>query len=443
MDSLDTLRSGQLRGARRLDLSCDLKVFPQEIFELAETLEILNLTNNQLTALPDDFGRLRRLKVVFLSRNRFDHLPEVLSQCPHLSMVGFKANQIETVSDRALPSALRWLILTDNCIEQMPQTLGTLKHLQKLMLAGNRLSSLPNLSGCQQLELIRLSANRLSALPNWLFQLPRLAWLAYAGNPCCSAYPRTQPLPDISWNKLTIGEVLGAGASGTILKAKWHQPRAVLSVAVKLFKGQVTSDGLPIDEMQACMAAGSHPHLITAIGRITHHPKSKDGLVLPLVAGYSNLGEPPSLETCTRDTYPPDVRFTVSQAVRIATDIAAAAGYLHNLGLIHGDLYAHNILVNGKGHSLLGDFGAASCYQSVGDEIAKNLERLEVRAFGCLLEELLIHCHDVLPQDSETVACLVDLEQRCLAVDPEQRPLFKAIHDRLTNISVDHASVPT
>ena len=52
------------------------------------------------------------------------------------------------------------------------------------MLAGNRLQALPaELAACRALELVRISANRLEALPDWLPALPRLAWLAFAGNP--------------------------------------------------------------------------------------------------------------------------------------------------------------------------------------------------------------------------------------------------------------------
>ena len=40
-----------------------------------------------------------------------------LGRCPQLSMVGFRANQIRTVSEKGLPPLLRWLILTDNRIK--------------------------------------------------------------------------------------------------------------------------------------------------------------------------------------------------------------------------------------------------------------------------------------------------------------------------------------
>ncbi|PXB90936.1 protein kinase, partial [Pseudomonas aeruginosa] len=46
MHTLQQLRSGELAGATRLDLSCGLREFPREIFELADSLEVLNLSGN-------------------------------------------------------------------------------------------------------------------------------------------------------------------------------------------------------------------------------------------------------------------------------------------------------------------------------------------------------------------------------------------------------------
>jgi Leucine-rich repeat (LRR) protein len=141
--TLDQLLAGQLNGTQRLKLACGLHEFPREILDLADTLEILDLAGNALSSLPDDLPRLKKLRIIFCSDNQFTELPEVLGQCEQLSMVGFKANRIHTVSGRSLPPALRWLILTDNEIETLPPEIGNCSQLQKLMLAGNRLQTLP------------------------------------------------------------------------------------------------------------------------------------------------------------------------------------------------------------------------------------------------------------------------------------------------------------
>src|SRR5690606_26874795 len=127
----------------RLDLSEGLTEFPPEIFALADSLEVLNLSGNQLSSLPEDLPRLHKLRILFCSDNAFNEVPSILGDCPALEMVGFKANRIHSLPASALPRKLRWLILTDNRLEQLPAEIGQCERLQKLMLAGNRLRSLP------------------------------------------------------------------------------------------------------------------------------------------------------------------------------------------------------------------------------------------------------------------------------------------------------------
>jgi hypothetical protein len=437
MHELERLKAGQLAGTRRLRLACGLTEFPREIFDLADTLEILDLSGNALTTLPDDLPRLHKLRVLFCSNNRFTTLPAVLGQCPQLSMMGFKANQIHTVPAGALPHTLRWLILTDNHIEQLPATLGQCTGMQKLMLAGNRLRALPTeLGACLQLELLRISANALPELPPMLLELPKLTWLAYAGNPFCdwleastlAASPNTH-IPPVDWHHLTTEQVLGEGASGTIYQAQMQYPAdgQAQAVAVKLFKGDITSDGLPHHEMAACLNAGQHPQLVPVLGKVAGHPDGQSGMVLPLISpNCRNLAGPPSLDSCTRDVYAEGARFGLPTVMHIAQGVASAAAHLHARGLMHGDLYAHNILYDDAGQVFLGDFGAASFLSLQDKQQAMALQRMEVRAFGCLLQELLEHCTGRPEQDSR-LQTLADLRDACLHHMPGQRPLFAAI----------------
>ena len=425
-DTLALLRAGRLAGTQRLDLSCGLTAFPPEIFDLADSLEVLNLSGNALAELPDDLPRLHRLRVIFCSDNVFTRLPEVLGRCEALEMVGFKSNRIAEVPAEALPPRLRWLILTDNRIENLPAALGACTRLQKLMLAGNRLCDLPDaMAACRALELVRLSANALSALPDWLLALPRLAWLAFAGNPFGEAAERSasdaQAAPRIDWHALSLGGKLGEGASGVIHRGMLDGTHPV---AIKLFKGAVTSDGWPHSEMAACIAAGAHPDLIPLVGRIVGHPQGTDGLVMTLVEpAFRNLAGPPSLASCTRDVYADGAQWSPAVALRIARGIAGAMAHLHANGVAHNDLYAHNILWHAQGEALLGDFGAAALLGGLSDAQAGAVQRLEVRAFGCLLEELLARCDAPVP----SAAALQALVDACLQPNVPSRPDFAAI----------------
>ncbi|MBV6824803.1 leucine-rich repeat-containing protein kinase family protein [Pseudomonas sp. PD9R] len=441
MHSLAQLRAGTLAGITRLDLACGLTEFPREIFDLADSLEVLNLSGNALRSLPEDLHRLIRLRVLFCSDNLFTELPVCVGRCEALTMVGFKANRIEQVPGQALPPLLRWLILTDNCISELPTELGQRPYLQKLMLAGNRLQRLPeSLRDCHRLELIRIAANQLTELPEWLLALPSLTWLAYAGNPLeteadAAALEATASIP---WSQVRLEQQLGEGASGVIHRAAWSRPgQPDTQVAVKLYKGEMTSDGSPLHEMNACITAGIHPNLICVEGRIVDHPQHTNGLVMQLIEpSYRNLAALPSLASCSRDIYANDTRFTADVALRIARGIASVAEHLHRQGITHGDLYGHNILWDEHGDCLLGDFGAASFHALEDNTESRALQRIEVRAFGVLLGELLERID--LGLSEELRVQWEALQQRCCQPDVLARPGFSEIVRVLQEVITAH-----
>ncbi|OEK07586.1 protein kinase [Flavivirga aquatica] len=386
--TLEALKSGELIGTKRLKLACGLKTFPEAILSLVDTLEILDLSDNQLTELPDSISKLKHLKIIFFARNNFTKFPKILKEFPVLNMIGFKSNQIQTVPENVFPPKLNWLILTDNKIKKLPKSIGDCGLLQKCALAGNQIEELPpEMANCLNLELIRISANKLKSIPKWLFELPKLSWVAFGGNPAARQIPLNTDFESFQWEDFTIKEQLGEGASGFISKAHWISKKE--DIAVKIFKGDVTSDGLPEDEMGISIAAGAHDNLISVLGKIKNHPEKKSGLIMRLISPtYINLGNPPNFKTCTRDVFDETSVFNGDELLKIAKSIASVCSQLHSKGINHGDLYAHNILVNKTAECLLGDFGAASFYD-VNSDLAHNIERIEVRAYTCLLEDVL------------------------------------------------------
>lgn len=402
-DTLARLRAGALHGSTRLDLRhTGLGELPPEVLSLAETLEVLDVSGNALSDLPEGLAACTRLHTLFASGNRFRHLPPVLGRLPALDTLGFKANQIAEVPAQALAPTLRWLILTDNRIAELPASLAACTRMQKLMLAGNRLTRLPpGLAALQRLELVRLSANQFAtaadALPMDLLALPRLAWLAHGGNPHTLAAEaqarRVDGRPRIAWRRLQLQALLGEGASGHIHAALLDADTQAQPVAVKLFKGEVTSDGLPASEMAASLAAGTHPHLVGELGQIDGHPEGRHGLVMRRVPPQCRaLAGPPSMHSCSRDVYAPGLQLPAARAVAMAEAVASALAHLHARGLAHGDLYAHNLLVDEDGSCLLSDLGAASFLPVDDARRAAALRGLDWRAYAVLVDELAARC---------------------------------------------------
>jgi hypothetical protein len=411
LHTLSQLRSGELAGINQLKLSENLTEFPFEILTLADSLEILDLSNNALSSLPDELVQLTKLKIIFASQNKFEHLPEVLGKLPNLEMVGFKSNQIKQVAQESLPAQLRWLILTDNLIETLPNSVGERTRLQKLALAGNRLTELPQtLAKAHNLELVRISANKLTRCPEQLFNLPKLAWIAFAGNPF-SAVKRTiysesdseshvalQSVPQVSSTSYTLENVLGQGASGVISKAHWNTPQSQFpdDIAVKVFKGEVTSDGYPQDELQACLQVGKHPNLVQSLAQVKEDLNSGGkylALIMSLIpASYQNLGLPPCFKSCTRDTFPQDFSLSIALIKKIVSQMQDVFAHLHKNQVCHGDLYAHNTLFNAQGNIIFGDFGAATSYQMLTLAQQEKVQQIEHRALNHFIDDLLSVC---------------------------------------------------
>ncbi|AXN33882.1 leucine-rich repeat-containing protein kinase family protein [Vibrio coralliilyticus] len=394
MHTVEQLRNGQLAGIQRLQISEQLTELPREILTLSDSLEILDVSNNLLCELPEWLTELTQLKIVFASNNRFTRLPLVLGQCERLEMVGFKSNQIVRVAEESLPEQLRWLILTDNQIEQLPESLGHRPRLQKLALAGNKITALPkSFKNLLNLELVRLSANQLDVFPQVLLELPKLAWMAFAGNPFCERLPHNESVPQISSASYSMNHVLGQGASGVISHADWLDKDFDFpaEVAVKVFKGEVTSDGYPQDELQACLQAGHHTNLVKSIAQLIED--NHLALVMELIpSDYFNLGLPPTLNTCTRDVFKPELTLSAEKIEYIVDQMLNVFSHLHDNKVCHGDLYAHNVLINAQGEMIFGDFGAASVYDYLTDAQQQGVRRVEARALSHFIEDLLSVC---------------------------------------------------
>lgn len=214
---------------------------------------------------------------------------------------------------------------------------------------------------------------------------------------------------------------------------------------------------------------GNHPNFIGVLGRVVDAATGQAGLVLPQLSldKYKILGNAPSFTTITRDTFPIGTDFSLAFIMRVLAGIAAACLHLHrNCGIMHGDLYAHNILtraqhVRDHAEALLTDFGAAS-FVATGSAEAALLERIEIRAFGCLVEDMLDHHHlstatsatatatsatsatasasatetdgaggEFTAAESECVRGLAELLRDCKMESVEARPSFTTVVQRL------------
>ncbi len=138
---------------------------------------------------------------------------------------------------------------------------------------------------------------------------------------------------------------LGAGGMATVFLA--HDPRHNRKVAVKIMHAELATiigSERFLKEIETT-ANLQHPHILPLFdsGRV-------DGTVfyvMPYLAGES-----------LRARLKRETQLPVNDAIRIATEIAAALDYAHRQGVIHRDVKPDNVLFH-DGRALVADFGIA------------------------------------------------------------------------------------
>ena len=158
------------------------------VIDLFFNLQILDVSQNALSDLPEGLNKLTTLSTFIGSNNRFsiDSFPKdfgtAMSSC--LKVLSLGGNELTCVPPQVLDmSKLRSLYLGSNRIKELTKDIHRLENLRVLYLGGNQLTSIPAEVGLlQNLQALSLCENSLRSLPASIARLRNLKSLGLHKN---------------------------------------------------------------------------------------------------------------------------------------------------------------------------------------------------------------------------------------------------------------------
>ena len=182
--------------------SCHIDCIPDDFFNNAsDTLEILNLANNNLRTLPDNIGNIHTLVELVVENNQLETLPSTIGNL----------------------HCLRKLRVPINKLQSLPESIGNLRALDYLCVRLNKLMMLPDsIGGMSALTTLYLACNELRALPASFGQLQALRILWLHNNKFTHGPPEVLKQLNITLEKLTLS-YNPLGPAGTLI-FHWNMP---------------------------------------------------------------------------------------------------------------------------------------------------------------------------------------------------------------------------
>nr|BAG55502.1 receptor-type protein tyrosine kinase [Monosiga ovata] len=160
----------------------------------------------------------------------------------------------------------------------------------------------------------------------------------------------TRPVPvlpmELERSQLVIVGQVGMGEFGIVAKAMLATDAGLQPVAVKTFRSPTQAELQQIYREALLLAQSSSPHTVALIGVVT------TSAPVCIVMEYCEHG---SLDTVLRAR----IELSLGARIDIARDVSAGLAALHELGLLHRDVAARNVLIDEHCRGKVGDFGHA------------------------------------------------------------------------------------
>lgn len=145
----------------------------------------LDLSNQGLTAIPEEITRFPKLRALKLSDNKLDSLNSCLfelRQLRFLELSGNRIKQIDFTRFEGQTYSLTEFWLRDNQLERIDASINTLKYLEVLQLGYNNITTIELGVALPNLRTLKLDGNYLETVPPLVYSCPKLKVLNLNGN---------------------------------------------------------------------------------------------------------------------------------------------------------------------------------------------------------------------------------------------------------------------
>ncbi|XP_065217066.1 fibroblast growth factor receptor 2-like [Planococcus citri] len=268
---------------------------------------------------------------------------------------------------------------------------------------------------------------------------------------------------------LHIGETLGEGEFGQVVQAEakdiWKHGNGTVIVAVKMLKDDhMDSDMIDlVSEMELMKLLGCHQNILQLLGCCSQ------GGPLLVITEYAQNG---NLKNFLRKSLRQSIKMEETTLLTYARQIAQGMAYLSSIKCIHRDLAARNILVTAEYTMKIADFGLARDVRHTEYYRKTSNGRLPIKwmapealfhnryttqsdvwSYGILLWEIVTlggnpypsiddqaGLHHALKQNyrmekpANASTNVYNLMMDCWSFEPEDRPNFLSIVERLTEL---------
>jgi len=173
----------QFRYVSKLDLSQNkILCLPKQV-RCMQHLQYLDLSENEFEEFSQDFGVLRALRIFNISKNKISSMPSDLNEMVCLRDFNISNNKIDHLPHEKIDclSSLRKLEAAQNQISSIPTEYENL-HIEHLDLSNNIIRELPGLRNFKTIRTLLLADNDIENVPESIEKMSLLKKVDLSGN---------------------------------------------------------------------------------------------------------------------------------------------------------------------------------------------------------------------------------------------------------------------